>query len=257
MFFVYAYFNPLKPSNLHPLGYEPFYIGKGKGHRHKIHLCESSIKNDPNKHKANTIRKIRSSNLEPIVEILSFFENEVDAFNEEKRLISLYGRADLKNGPLTNMTDGGEGTLNKVITAEYRKKLSDSTKQAIKDGKLAANILAFAHSQKGKKQTAAHVEKRAAQKRGSKLSDETKSKISKSHSIIRQTQEWKSKASLSQLGKKHSREHIEKSIINNPKSQPIEFMGVEYISINQAIRQTGLTPNKIKKHPSFRKIVKQ
>ena len=256
MFYVYCYYNPLKPSN-HDIGFEPFYVGKGKGNRQIHHVFESSLLNDPNRHKTNTIRKILDANLKPIVKVLCAFEEEADAFAAEKRFISLYGRADLGKGPLTNMTDGGEGTANKIYSPEYRKKISDATKKAHAEGKLQRNIEAFKNSQKGKKQSASHIEKRTSKRIGTKLSEETKSKISKAHSKVRQTDEWKKKTSLSQRGKKHSKEHIEKAIANNPKSQPIELMSKIYISINQAIKETGLTPSKIKKHPTFRLLPKK
>jgi hypothetical protein len=54
-----------------------------------------------------------------------------EAKEKEKEFIALYGRKDLLLGSLVNMTDGGDGTVNKVITDEYRKKLSDAAKGKI------------------------------------------------------------------------------------------------------------------------------
>jgi hypothetical protein len=51
---------------------------------------------------------------------------------------------------------------------------------------------------------------------------------------------------------KHSQEYTNKSIIGNPKSQPIELLGEKYISIGQAIKITGLTPGQIRKHPTLK-----
>ena len=42
---------------------------------------------------------------------------------KEKEFIKLYGRKDLGLGTLVNMTDGGDGTINKIFTEEYRSKL--------------------------------------------------------------------------------------------------------------------------------------
>jgi hypothetical protein len=50
------------------------------------------------------------------------------AKEKEIELIKLYGRRDLGIGTLVNMTDGGDGLINRVFTTEYRKKLSDAAK---------------------------------------------------------------------------------------------------------------------------------
>jgi hypothetical protein len=44
-------------------------------------------------------------------------------------LIKSIGRIDLKNGTLTNRTDGGDGGYNKIITEEIRNKLINSAKK--------------------------------------------------------------------------------------------------------------------------------
>ena len=45
---------------------------------------------------------------------------EAEAFDEEKRLIALYGRKDLGMGPLCNLTDGGEGAKQSPESIEKR-----------------------------------------------------------------------------------------------------------------------------------------
>jgi hypothetical protein len=137
MFYVYCYHNPLKIVNGNP---EPFYVGKGKNERLLDHLFESSLVRDPNKHKTNTIRTILRAGLTPIITKVSSHENQKDAWDAEMSLIRKLGRRDLGLGPLTNMTDGGEGTTNKIFTEQYRKKLSEATKKAFIDGKLGKNI---------------------------------------------------------------------------------------------------------------------
>ncbi len=47
-----------------------------------------------------------------------------DAKEKEKEFILLYGRIDIKNGTLANMTDGGDGILNINENSLLRKKLS-------------------------------------------------------------------------------------------------------------------------------------
>lgn len=103
-FYVYLYKNPLKNG-------EPFYVGKGVGNRSRRHLqfARSSYSCDSNLHKLNTIRKILRNGLEPDITIVDEGISEDQAFELEMFLISEIGRADLKQGTLTNLTDGGDG----------------------------------------------------------------------------------------------------------------------------------------------------
>ena len=249
MYYVYVYFNPLKSSDMHTCGFEPFYVGKGKKDRMRHHLFESNLKGDTNKHKANTIRKILSVNLIPHIEIIQDNLSEAEAFNLERSLILQFGRADKHLGPLTNLTDGGEGASGKIFSPEYRKKLSNAAKLVKRSDASKAKL---SKALSGRKQSDEHIAKRAAARTGSKLSDESKHKISEAQQKIRQTDEWKAKASESQRGKKHSKDHIDKSIISNPNTRSVEIFGIQYISRNQALKATGLTPNKLEKEPSFK-----
>lgn len=96
---------------------EVFYIGIGKTkNRH-------SSKYRRNKYWNNIVNK-------------SGFESEIiyndltweSALNFEIFLIQLYGRKDLGTGVLCNMTDGGEGTLNRQHTDEAKLKISNANK---------------------------------------------------------------------------------------------------------------------------------
>lgn len=84
----------------------PFYIGKGHGKRAWNHLTG---KEGPNKHKNNTIKKAIGEGVEVVVEMLLADAEESEALRFELWAIKLWGRADLNEGPLTNMTDGGDG----------------------------------------------------------------------------------------------------------------------------------------------------
>jgi hypothetical protein len=102
----------------------PFYVGVGKVNRrsnvpreqqHIVDakkLAEGKKLNKANLHKLHTINKILATGQMPLIEKLSTHETEIAAFEEEVRLIKLYGRKDLGLGPLTNLTDGGEGGVN-------------------------------------------------------------------------------------------------------------------------------------------------
>ena len=61
------------------------------------------------------------------------FDDVTPEFAKEKEIefIKLYGRRDLGLGTLVNMTDGGDGLINRVFTPQYRKKLSDAAKNRI------------------------------------------------------------------------------------------------------------------------------
>jgi hypothetical protein len=85
-----------------------------------------------------------------------------ECLNEEIKLIKHYGRIDLKTGVLCNMTDGGEGCFN--LSSESKDKIS--------------------HKLKGLKRDSEYVEKVRLRMKGKKLSDETKSKISKKHKQV-------------------------------------------------------------------------
>ena len=247
MFYVYCYFNPLKPSTLHPCGYEPFYVGKGKNQRLLTHVTEGSMLRDPNKHKTRTLAKIFAAGKEPIILIISRHRTEKSAWAAKKELIARWGRADLKRGPLTNMTDGGEGSAGKIFSAEYRAKLAEGTRRAIAAGKLDSNIAAFKMSRLGKKDSVDAIEKRVAPRRGKRLSDTTRAAISRAHKELRKTEEWKQIASAAQRGKKHSTEHTLKALRANPKTMPVEVNGIWYDSINKANAATGIPRAKLKK----------
>ena len=114
IFYNYIYLDPSKPGyynygNLH-FDYEPFYVGKGKNNRCYSHLFETKD-NTYNPKKFNKIQKIRKNiGYDPI--ILKIYEDleESIALQNEKDLIKNIGRHDLKLGPLTNLTDGGDNT---------------------------------------------------------------------------------------------------------------------------------------------------
>lgn len=106
--------------------YEPFYVGKGKNNRFKCHAWEA-LRNNKVSHKLNKIRKILKTT-NPIILIISNNLLESDALLIEQYLIQIIGRKDLGNGPLTNLTDGGEKNTRHIFTEEQRHKMSISAK---------------------------------------------------------------------------------------------------------------------------------
>ena len=112
---VYIYYNPLKQD-------QAFYIGEtGTEKRWKYHLEEAKKfirqkksqkwiqRNADNPVKTRTIMKILRAGLEPKIKKVMEGVDEKTSKAEEIRLIAHHGRADKGLGPLTNLTDGGDG----------------------------------------------------------------------------------------------------------------------------------------------------
>ena len=99
-FYIYAYRDPAT--------LEIFYIGKGCGWRYRD---ISGRKH--NKHLYNKIQKYRANGL--LIDNITFklYENlaENKAIQLEIQLIKEYGRRDLGEGSLLNLTDGGDGVV--------------------------------------------------------------------------------------------------------------------------------------------------
>ena len=137
-FYVYIYLDPRKPGiykyGEYEFKYEPFYVGKGGGgdkkryKRYNDHVRYAKRKNmskSTNPHNYYKIRKILFYGKNPVIKIVKRFGFEEFALELEASLISLIGRSDLKEGPLTNKCDGGSG-IN--TSDEVKKKISESLK---------------------------------------------------------------------------------------------------------------------------------
>jgi len=129
-YYVYIYLNPLRPSqytieNDRCLLYTPFYVGYGKGQRAQSHLQEAGrpTTKRTNLHKIRTIRKIQAARYQPFILIHTTGLTYNEAQNLERRLIGQLGRSSMQEGPLTNLTDGGDGLVNPSV--ETRKRIAD------------------------------------------------------------------------------------------------------------------------------------
>lgn len=106
----------------------PFYVGYGKNNRMYDHLNEAkkNLTSSKNQRKLNKIRKMLREGIEPTIKVIRDKLSRQEACELEIELIEKFGRADLGLGPLTNMTKGGDGTVD--WSDELREKLSDKRK---------------------------------------------------------------------------------------------------------------------------------
>jgi len=91
---------------------EPFYVGKGHLQRIIKHGMQSE--EGINIYKDRVLNKHKTLGIDFGYTIIDFFGDEESALKLEMELISIIGRADLSKGPLTNKTDGGDGTRGRL-----------------------------------------------------------------------------------------------------------------------------------------------
>lgn len=98
---------------------QPFYIGIGSDEKY-------SRANDLKPKRRNFIWRNIASKTNIIVEII--FDNLTwnECCEKEKEFIKLYGRIDNSTGILSNLTDGGDGSVGIIISQERRKILSNN-----------------------------------------------------------------------------------------------------------------------------------
>lgn len=99
---------------------EPFYIGIGSDSNYR----RAYRKDSRNKYWTNIVNK-SNYKIEIVLDDLSWD----DACKKEIEFIKLYGRRDLNKGILVNMTDGGEGTIGKILSDETKSKISKKVKE--------------------------------------------------------------------------------------------------------------------------------
>lgn len=134
MFYTYQY--------CHPITIIPFYIGKGSGNRMYDHLIEAKYSSHKNKHFENSIKLLWKQGLDPVIQLLSTFEDEAAAYDEEERLIQVHGRQ-IDGGSLCNITLGGRGPLGRKHTEAAKEKMrqrqfSEETRQRMRDAQLGS-----------------------------------------------------------------------------------------------------------------------
>ena len=176
-FYVYEYIDPFTNK--------PFYVGKGCNDRYLHHL--KNLNDNTNPYKKNKIKKIINKGSNPIIKFIKTGLTETESFELEKKMINEYGRLDLKNGCLVNLSDGGEGQCGWIPNQEYRLNMSMLT-CGEKNGMF------------GKKHTIETKEKIKQKAIGRKFNEDVKLKMSKDRIGDKN----------SFYGKTHSEETIEK-----------------------------------------------
>lgn len=150
-----------------------FYVGKGSKLRMQSHKYRAKGKN--NSHLCCKIRKIWASGKDYTAHIVFRSQGEAVAFEEEKRLIALYGRNNL-----TNKTDGGDGASGMPQESKER----------------------IAASRRGKVASAETRERQRLAALGRKVAPETKAKIAKSSTGLKKP--WAREHALKNLKKMSS-----------------------------------------------------
>ncbi len=117
----------------------PFYVGKGVNDRVFCHERDA-INTTLRSHKLNAIRAIHKAS-EQIVYTIEVLATQEEALARERDLILAHGRYDLGTGPLTNMTDGGEGPAN--FSEETRQRHRDTLAGVLEDGSPRSTVNAF------------------------------------------------------------------------------------------------------------------
>lgn len=102
---------------------QPFYVGKGTGNRLLMHEL-SAVHTSDRSHKLNLIRSLHRAEAKVHYGVYCFCADEKAAHHHERELIARIGRHDLGRGPLTNQTDGGEGTSNPSAASLARRAAS-------------------------------------------------------------------------------------------------------------------------------------
>lgn len=101
---------------------EIFYVGKGTEKSKVVSVPTYERSRITSKRNVWWKRTVAKHGFTP--EVVASFQTDHDAQKYEKQLIATIGRAQLGNGPLVNLTDGGDGHAGIVLSAESIKKRS-------------------------------------------------------------------------------------------------------------------------------------
>ena len=257
-YYVYAYLDPQKPGIFNYEGmkfsFEPFYIGKGTKGR-----CYSGIRDKKSSRKVSKINSIIKKGEFPIIIKIEEGLTNKESQEKERLYIKKIGRIDLGEGPLTNMTSGGDGGLGIKHSEEWKKILSKPVLQfslageflneypsikeaAVKTGIIKQNI---SSNLTGKYKTAGGFIWKYKD-----LSLTLQGHLKKSFEMPKHSDKTKKKMSLS--AKKGDDHHMKKKIgANNSRSKKIVQKNLEgeiikvWDSMSDIKRELGFSPSNI------------
>ena len=224
-FYVYIYLNPFVEGNFEyndlKFCFEPLYVGKGVGYRYRTHLYSKYLKKDTIKNKI--LKEILITKIEPI--IIKLYENlsEDDSFKIERDIIKKIGCLIYNNGPLTNLTTGGDGRSCAIITDETRKKLSECGKRNGFLGKKLEEIVGVERAKElNEKNKLRKLNKSYVELSGEKRAEIIKKKMSNSQTGKKKITE-NGKKILSEFHKnkvvsKETKNKISKSLIGHKRN---------------------------------------
>lgn len=229
-YYVYVYLDPRKEGVFmyggYKFDYEPIYIGKGKNNRYTEHLRPSRLNRGVNLIKENKLKKILSLGLIPIILKIKENLNQNDSLLFEKELINLVGRIVTKTGPLTNMSDGGNGN-SRVINDSFKLAQSFRMKKYYNENPIPKNVC--------EKISKILLLKKMVR------SEETKNKISKANKNRVYSEEYLEK--MKELRKGAKLTHRKNYTLINPDKITFEFLGKE--ELVKFIHENELSERKI------------
>lgn len=214
-YFIYALIDPVT-SQIR-------YIGKTHNpkYRYSHHVAPSSLRKKS--HKTHWISSLIEKGVKPLIRIVA----QVDEEKANEMEIETIRRCRAMGIPLTNATDGGEGTPGYTPSFEQRKKHSEMMKghpvSAETRAKMSASGKGRCVSEKtreilrrthlGKKLPFEQIQKMRIKLMGNKHtlglihSEETRQKMSKAHTGKKLTQDHIERARAALIGRKFSAEH--------------------------------------------------
>jgi len=203
----------------------PFYVGKGSGKRFYLcmHLSNGHL------FLKRKIKKIGADNIK--VHFLHENLTETEAFKFETFYIGFYGRRDLGEGTLCNLTNGGEGISGNIRSEKTKQKMSKAAKgknnhmygkhhseeakrkisEANKGNQYAKG---FIHSKKFKRKISMVTRGENNPFYGKNHSENARKKMSKAHKGKKLSEEHKQKISKAGKGKNnhmYGKHHSEES----------------------------------------------
>lgn len=123
-----------------------------------------------------------------------------------------------------NLTDGGDGSLGRILSEETKRKIGKKSKGRIPSKETR---LKMSKAQKGKKLSKESIRKRTESRKGLTYSDESKKKISES-----QKKRLANPENNGMFGRTHSEESIKKmrERAKNRKRQTCEYCGMNVVT---------------------------